>query len=197
MEQVIERVGMPLDTFLEAFNQQPFELINGAQKILMPGVAGPNYILRLLVRWLEQALTNNPANIQGELFYEMTFVLPEAYNPNWVTGSRTPDLMIYLGNRWADYIKAHPDWREKPYLLVPDFVVEIVSPNDRYSDIDEKVDAYLADGVRLIWVIDPQRRKATIHTPINDQPLHLKGDTLLSGGDVLPGFEIRLSALFE
>jgi Uma2 family endonuclease len=42
----------------------------------------------------------------------------------------------------------------------------------RFSDVDEKVDAYLSDGVRLIWVIDPQRKKLIAHAPDFEQPVH-------------------------
>ncbi|MBC7869484.1 MAG: Uma2 family endonuclease [Chitinophagaceae bacterium] len=108
-----------------------------------------------------------------------------------------PDVSFFAAERIAAYVAQTPEWKERPFALVPDMVVEVVSPNDHYSEIDEKVDVYLADGVRLIWVIDPQRRKATVHTPDSDQPLHLKGDAVLNGGDVIPGFEVLLPKLFE
>jgi Uma2 family endonuclease len=80
---------------------------------------------------------------------------------------------------------------------VPYLVAEVVSPTDKFSELDEKIDAYLADGVRLIWVIDPQRRKAIVYRPDAEQPTHLSGAGVLDGSDVLPGFQIALSALFQ
>jgi Uma2 family endonuclease len=71
-----------------------------------------------------------------------------------------------------------------------------VSPTDSFSKIDEKVDAYLADGVRLVWVLDPQRRKAVVYTA-DDAPKHLAGDDVLDASDVVEGFTIRLSDLFQ
>jgi hypothetical protein len=72
-----------------------------------------------------------------------------------------------------------------------------VSANDKYSEVDEKVDLYLKDGVRLISVLDPQRRKAIVYAPELEQPTHLKESAVLDGADIIPGFKITLSKLFE
>lgn len=123
--------------------------------------------------------------------------MPDADDADWVTGSRIPDVMFYAGNRIAEYKATARDWRSRPIPLVPDFVIEVVSPNDKFSDLDEKVDAYLADGVRLIWVIDPQRHKAIVHAPDMEQPRHLAGDAVLDGEEVIPGFQVVVSELFK
>ena len=79
--------------------------------------------------------------------------------------------------------------------LAPDFVVEIVSPSDRWNYVNDKVNAYLDAGVRLIWVVDPRRKEVIVHTP-DRVARTVAGDTTLDGGDVLPGFEITLGKLF-
>lgn len=75
-------------------------------------------------------------------------------------------------------------------------MIEVVSPTDKVSQLDEKIDAYLLDGVRLIWVIDPQRYKAAVHAPDLEHPLQIKRDGVLDAGDVISGFKISLSELF-
>jgi len=90
-----------------------------------------------------------------------------------------------------------PDWLERPIALVPNLVAEVIAPTDNIDILNRKIDQYLADGVRLIWAIDPQRRKAIIYAPNREQPLHLTGDELLDGGDVIPGFQVPLSKLFD
>lgn len=189
-----EKVGMPLSEFLEQNSEQPFELINGEKVIIMPNVFGHSYIVRAMFLALYLHVTSK---LLGEVFSETTFVLPDADDANWVTGSRIPDVMFYAGDRIADYIARTADWRSRPVPLVPDFVIEVVSPTDKFSDLDAKIDAYLADGVRLIWVIDPQRRKAIVYAPDAEQPFHLAGDAILDAEDVVPGFQIVLSKLFE
>src|SRR5690606_2584147 len=98
---------------------------------------------------------------------------------NWVTGSRIPDVMFYVGDRLAKYKAETPDYRERPLSIVPDLVIEVVSPNDKVIELDAKIDLYLSDGVRLIWVFNPQSRKVTVHAPDLENPIVLKsGDTL-------------------
>jgi Uma2 family endonuclease len=188
------RIGMALDEFIRLNEEQPFELINGERRPKLPNVAGHSKVIRTLFIALYQYAA---ARQEGEVYNETTFVLPAADETNWVEGSRIPDVMFYTGDRLAVYEAATPDWRSRPFALVPDFVAEVISPGDKFSELDEKIDAYLLDGVRLIWALDPQRRKAVVYAPDAEQPRHLAGDAVLDGGDVLPGFQVVLSKLFE
>jgi Uma2 family endonuclease len=185
-------VGMPLADFIAQYQQQPFELIQGKRVVLVPNVSGHQWTARQLFRRLDQFLGTAPL---GEVLWETPFVLTDS--PTWVTGSRTPDLAFYTASRWASYTAATPDWRSKPTILVPDLVVEVVSPNDLYTEIEAKVDGYLADGVQMVWVIDSQRRKAVIHRADSDQQTTIRETGLLDGGDLLPGFTVALKTLFE
>ena len=75
--------------------------------------------------------------------------------------------------------------------VAPDLAVEVVSPNDRFSEVRGKVEEYLAAGVPLVWVIDPESRTADVHRPgLSAQ--RLREDDVLDGEDVLPGFRCRL-----
>ena len=76
--------------------------------------------------------------------------------------------------------------------FAPDLAVEIVSPNDRLIDIEEKVQLCLSNGTRLVWVINPRQRSATIYHPDRTARL-LRTDDVLDGEDVLPGFTCRLT----
>jgi len=189
-----EKVGMPLDEFIEQTNDQVFELINGERIPRLPTITAHNETIHKLLMLL--SLTAEAKNL-GIVRVEATYVLPDRYDSNWVTGSRTPDLLFIGAERLAAYKEAHPNWRETPYLIVPDLVVEVVSPTDLYSQIDAKVDAYLADGVRLILVVDPQRRKAIVYSPDAEQPLHLSGNAQIDLSDVIPDLKIALPSLFE
>jgi Uma2 family endonuclease len=191
-EHTQEQIGMPLDVFLEEANTHPFDLINGKRMPLMPNASLHSDIVRVFFL----ALYAYSVEHSGEVYSETTFILPDAHNRKWVTGSRTPDAMFYVGQRLAEYKAATPDWRERPFAIVPDVVIEVISPTDKYSDVDEKIDAYLLDGVRLVIVIDPQRKKVTLHAPDLETPIILRGDARLEGGEVLPGFQIELAKLF-
>ncbi|MEP6986891.1 MAG: Uma2 family endonuclease [Chloroflexota bacterium] len=183
------KIGMPLAEFMEAVEAQPFELINGERRIKLPNVFGHSKVIRLLFLLFYQF---TQLKREGEVYTETTFIMPNKADTNWVEGSRIPDLMYFAGTRIADYEAQNPDHNTRPLALVPDLVIEVVSPNDKVSELDEKIDAYLLDGVRLIWVVDPQRRKATVYAPDMEQPLHLNVQGVLDGEDVLPGFTVKL-----
>jgi len=79
--------------------------------------------------------------------------------------------------------------------VVPDLVVEVVSPGDTYAEIAEKVNDWLNAGVRLVWVVDPRDRRVSVHKPGEPVRILGEGDTLC-GEEVLPGFECAISELF-
>jgi Uma2 family endonuclease len=79
---------------------------------------------------------------------------------------------------------------------VPTLVVEILSPSDTIQDINEKIDAYLAARVAIIWIIDPYRRTITVHSPDCEPKLYNMGDEL-SAEPHLPGLRIPVAQLFR
>lgn len=77
----------------------------------------------------------------------------------------------------------------------PDLAIEILSPNDRAGRLRRKVKFYLANGVRLLWVIDPKKLLVTVYTPPDSRQVLTINDTL-GGGDVLPGFSVPVAEIF-
>ena len=77
----------------------------------------------------------------------------------------------------------------------PDLAVEVLSPTDVRSEVDEKIDEYLRSGVRLVWFVNPFERGVTVHRP-GKRPLVLEEHDSVDGGDVLPGFSYPLARLF-
>jgi len=80
---------------------------------------------------------------------------------------------------------------EGDLLIAPDLAVEVVSPNDTVYELDEKVEEYLAAGVRLVWVINPLTRVAIVHRA-DGTMAKVREDQELSGEAVVPGFRCRL-----
>ena len=79
---------------------------------------------------------------------------------------------------------------------VPTLVVEILSPRDTIEDINEKINAYLAARVSIIWIIDPYRRTITVHQHDSVPKLFNVRDEL-SAEPHLPGFRVPVARLFE
>ena len=80
--------------------------------------------------------------------------------------------------------------------IVPDFVIEVRSPSDRLKTLQAKMqDAWIANGVRLAWLIDPETQQAWIYRADGSE-LHIRDfQQVLSGEDLLPGFEFDLKVL--
>ena len=78
----------------------------------------------------------------------------------------------------------------------PDLAVEVVSPHDRATEVEEKVQDWLAAGTRLVWVADPASRTIVAHRAGSNPRSHRVGDSV-PGEDVVPGFELRVSDAFD
>lgn len=79
--------------------------------------------------------------------------------------------------------------------VVPDLVVEVVSPGDEAEDLEKKLTDYRQAGVPLIWVVYPGTRSAQVLT--QDERRDVRVDGSLDGEDVLPGFSLSLAELFK
>ena len=99
-----------------------------------------------------------------------------------------PDAWWISEERWNSL----PATARRPFrAVVPDFVVEIVSPSNRGPELADKVRRYLEGGARLVWVINARRREVTVHRP-DTEPDLLQDSETLDGSDVLPGFAFNV-----
>jgi Uma2 family endonuclease len=144
-----------------------------------------------------------PGSYHGEIAAKLTYLLGAHVYPRTLgelygqdTGFklrsdpdtvRGPDVAFVAANR-VDRLKRGYS------AIVPDLVAEIVSPDDRASELLTKVAEYLDVGVRVVWVIDPQRGVAHVHRP--DESIAVIGsDGALMADEVLPGFRCELAEL--
>ena len=77
----------------------------------------------------------------------------------------------------------------------PDLAVEVISPGDSYTQVEEKVQDYLRAGARAVWVVDPRRRTITVYRSLTDITILTEQDEL-NGGDIVPGFICRVAEIF-
>jgi Uma2 family endonuclease len=95
--------------------------------------------------------------------------------------------------------RGSPEYSKAPHLA-PDLVAEVVSPSQFRPQMKDKAERYVRAGVRLVWVIWPQRQQVDMCRPDAQGLPHLltaleAGDAL-DGLDVLPGFTYALAQLF-
>jgi len=82
------------------------------------------------------------------------------------------------------------------YPGAPDLAVEVVSPNDTVYEVEEKIAAWLEAGALAVWIVNPRRHSVAIHRKGQPRIELLEGDEL-DGGDVIPGFRLPVSEIFE
>ena len=80
--------------------------------------------------------------------------------------------------------------------VAPDLIVEIMSPDDRWSEVKQKLREYFSIGVKLIWVADPSDLTVYAYRSLTDVREFTAADTL-TGDEVLPGFSVPVASLFE
>ena len=102
---------------------------------------------------------------------------------------RAPDVAFISKARFT------PPPEEAFWPGAPDLAVEIVSPGDTIREIDEKVKAWMDAGARMVWVLNPAWRAATVYRSATEIKTLTEKDEL-SGEDVVPGFRHPLGELF-
>ncbi len=108
-------------------------------------------------------------------------------NPDTVRGA---DVICISHERLAQVTS-------KSYLdVAPELVVEVMSPDDRRSEVKQKLREYFAIGVRLVWVADPADHTVSVYRSLSEVRI-LSVNDVLDGEDVLPGFSVPVTALFS
>ena len=137
------------------------------------------------------------ASAQGELFYALR---------RWQETSKDGGLLlqdVFIRLSGEDYLAPDLAWwaaARRPTLVhgaldvVPDLVVEVLSPATRINDLGAKKDAYLAASARELWLADPQVATITAMQPDGRQQTVGRGDRLTS--PLLPGFAVEVARIF-
>lgn len=119
---------------------------------------------------------------RGVLFDSLTgFHLPHGAN-------RSPDIAWVEQSRWDALT---PQQREKFPPLAPDFAIEIMSPSDRLTDAQAKMQEYLENGVRLGWLFNRADAQVEVYQE-GKAVVFLERPRALIGEPILPGFELEL-----
>ena len=103
---------------------------------------------------------------------------------------RAPDAAFVRRERAAEVGDVEGYWPG-----APDLAVEVISPGDLYTEVEDKVLAWLAAGARMVVVINPRTRTATVYRSRTDVTV-LGEEDGLDGGDVVPGWMMPVRDLF-
>jgi Uma2 family endonuclease len=156
------------------------EMNAAGELIIVPPVGGEsgNQEARLIA---DLEIWNRQTQL-GKVFSSSTiFILPNG-------AKRSPDAAWVKLARWKALT---PEQRQKFPPLVPDFLIELRSQTDRLAPLQEKMEEYIENGLCLGWLINPQDATVEIYRS-RKTPEVRQIPTIISGEDILPGFELQV-----
>lgn len=107
-------------------------------------------------------------------------------NPDTV---RAADVAYISHGRWSQV-------QSKSYLdVAPNLVVEILSPDDAWGEVMEKLEEYFAIGTLSVWIADPKREQIFVYHSLTEVRRFFGSEVLVDEG-VLPGFSVPIAELF-
>lgn len=102
---------------------------------------------------------------------------------------RAADVLFISHERLA---RAAPgDFLDVP----PELAVEIVSPDDRWREIQRKIRDYVNVGVNVVLIVDPDEKTVTAYRSLTQAEFFTATDTLTLP-DILPGFQLSIADVF-
>ena len=104
---------------------------------------------------------------------------------------RRPDFSFIRGSRLSG--KDVPRGR---LSLPPDLAIEVVSPNDSFYEVNQRIADYLQAGVKEVWIVDPELRTISIRKS-GVPTIELDENSTLKSDDLLPGFALKVSEIFQ
>lgn len=163
---------------------QRYELVRGELQTMVPAGGRHGQITANLVYLLNAHVKPNNLGIvtAGEAGF---FTQRE---PDTV---RVPDVAFYARQRIPPSGVPEGFWE-----IPPDLTIEIISPSEKATDVQSKVEEYLAAGVKLIWLVYPRTHSVVEYRSLaNIRTLTV--EDVLDGADVLPRFACPVADIFS
>ena len=111
-----------------------------------------------------------------------------AFDPDTV---RAPDVSFISRERLDEIGETDGYWPDAPGLAV-----EVISPNDRYTEVEAKVLDWLDAGTRMVIVVNPRTRTVRVYRSPSDVT-DLTMDDTIDGADVVPGWRLPVARIFR
>jgi Uma2 family endonuclease len=162
-----------------------YEVVNGQRREIPPMGALAGMVASMLSQYLGAFATQHRL---GLVVVEVLFRLVGSGDKQ-----RRPDVAFVGYGHLPD--PALPPEDPPNWDVIPDLAVEVVSPTNTASEILDKIQDYFGSGVRLVWVVYPKHRQVYVYESLTQTAILRENDEL-DGGAVLPGFRLKIAALF-
>jgi Uma2 family endonuclease len=110
--------------------------------------------------------------------------------------SRNPDTVRAPDVAFVRAERIPPGGQKKFFDGAPDLAVEVLSPDDRTSEVNAKIYDWLRTGCARVWIVDPQNKSVTVYRNPNQATVFALEETL-TDDDLLPGFALPVAEIFE
>jgi Uma2 family endonuclease len=161
-----------------------YELVLGELRVMSPAGWRHGNVISNLHGLLESHVRRHDLGMMfgAETGFRLT------RNPDTV---RAPDIAFIARQNLPDEMPHEAFWPG-----APDLAVEVLSPDDRTGEVDEKIEAWLTSGAAAVWIVDPKLRTVTIYKTENDVLVRAMGQSL-DGGDVVRGFNCAVDEIYR
>ena len=176
--------AVTVDEFLVLADGRQLELVRGEIREMTPAFEPAMTVAANLIALLIAHV--QPRRLGRVYMDNGTFVLLEHRHV-----VRSPDVAFVRAERLPV-----GGVRYGPIRFAPDLAVEVLSPSDTASTLQEKLADYREAGTPLFWAVDPQTRSVTVY-PFDAPPSTLREGETLTGDRVLPEFRCQIDELFE
>lgn len=175
------RTRSSLDEFLSLEETKPYlEFIDGEVVAkAMPNAAHAALTAEIIADLINYARVHTEWRVSNELRHLNR-------DDVWVF---VPDVSV------TSRVRLRAKGAANPVEVMPDFAIEVLSPDDRSGVVMRRVAHYMQAGVRLLWLIDPDEGQITVWQP-GESPQVVTPPATLSADAVLPGFEVDTARLF-
>jgi Uma2 family endonuclease len=162
-----------------------YEVVDDKVVELPPMGAYAVWITTILARHLGNLVNQHQlGRVMQEALFDLTATVHK---------KRRPDVAFVSYERW-------PRQRRVPHAegweVVPNLVVEVISPSDRGENIVDKVAEYFRAGVECVWVVFPTQAQVYVYESPTRVYILTRADEL-HGAPVLPPFQLPLATLFD
>jgi Uma2 family endonuclease len=160
-----------------------FELVNGViVEEMSPGFEHGKFALRIGSPMMIFADAHDLGSVAVEVDH---YVPPDKFN------TRRPDVEFISKERLALFDPTQ-------YVpVMPDLAVEVKSPSNTPEELRQKAAYYLQNGARMVWLVFPEEQLVVSYTVDNPGGQQFGIADTLDGGDVLPGFQLPVKAIFR
>ena len=110
-----------------------------------------------------------------------------------------PGILLSPDVAFISHARAPQPFPDGYVPVLPDLVIEVVSPNDSLSQTRRKAAIYLQNGTRLVWIVQPNQGGVDVCRSVQGRTLNMEfvdRDAVLSGEQVLPGFALKVADIF-